>query len=163
VAAVAGIPASGAYLLYYTWQGCSSFTRRSKSEYYGARFVYGDRKGMGRRRRSTRMRAAIARTIRRRRVHWFAFMHGLWSAGREPRPWGFPEHDSLARVINRVTVTIGGIEAEWSLRVALQSDRGVYEIAVRVPEGLERGPQPVVVETVAPPQPPAQRVVVQVR
>jgi len=28
VAAVAGIPASGAYLLYYTGRGCSSFTRR---------------------------------------------------------------------------------------------------------------------------------------
>ena len=71
---------------------------------------------------------------------------------------------SLTPVTNSVTVTIGGIEAEVEFAGGAPGQiGGVYEIAVRVPEGLERGPQPVVVETVEPPHRPAQRVYIQVR
>ena len=164
VAAVAGIPASGSYLLYYSWQGLQLihptpvnvsitapglFTANGKGDGLAAAI---NEDGS---RNSEDNPAAAGSLVR------------LYGTGFGALNASLPLGDFLSTsltLVNPVTVTIGGIEAEVEFAGGAQGQiGGVYEIAVRVPEGLEPGPQPVVVETVEAPHPPEQRAVIQVR
>jgi uncharacterized protein (TIGR03437 family) len=166
VAAVAGIPASGSYLLYYTWQGLQLihptpitvsttapglFTAAGKRDGLAAA-VHEDGSS------NSEDNPAEAGSLLR------IFGTGFGELSRGLALGDFLSTTSLASLINPVTVTIGGIEAEVEFAGGAPGQiGGVYEIDVRVPEGLAAGPQQVVVETANPPQPAEQRVFIQVR
>jgi uncharacterized protein (TIGR03437 family) len=166
VAAVAGVPESGTYLLYYSWQGLQLiyptpvtvsttapglFTANGKGDGLAAAI---NEDGS----RNSEDNPAAAGSLIRLYGTGFGALDATLALG------DFLSATSPAPVINPVTVTIGGIEVEVEFAGGAPGQiGGMYEITVRVPEGLERGPQPVVVETVEPPQPPVQRVFIQVR
>jgi len=166
VAAVAGIPASRAYLLYYTWQGLQLIHPTPVSVSATAPGLFtanGKRDGLAAainedESRNSEDHPAPAGSLVRLYGTGFGALDASLALG------DFLSTTSPARVVNPVTVTIGGIEAEVEFAGGAPGQiGGLYEIAVRVPEGLERGPQPVVVETVDPPHPAEQRVVIHVR
>jgi uncharacterized protein (TIGR03437 family) len=166
VAAVAGVPASGTYLLYYSWQGLQLiyptpisvsptapglFTANGKGDGLAAAI---NEDGS----RNSEDNPAPAGSLIRLYGTGFGALDASLALG------DFLSTTNLTEATHPVTVSIGGIEAEVEFAGGARGQiGGMYEIAVRVPEGLDWGAQPVVVETFEPPHPPEQRVVIQVR
>jgi uncharacterized protein (TIGR03437 family) len=162
VQAPTGVPASGQYLLYFTWQGLQLihptpikveaatpglFTASSLA-------VAVNEDGS----RHSANNPAAAGSL----VHLFGT--GFGAIDRNLALGDFFSTTTLARVTNAVKVSIGGRPAEVEFAGGAPGMiGGVYQINVRVPEGLAAGPQPVVVEVEGEPGPAKQRVTIQVK
>ncbi|MBL8179816.1 MAG: hypothetical protein JNK48_34370 [Bryobacterales bacterium] len=148
-AAVAGVPASGTYLLYFGWQGLQLIhpeTVRVQAATPGLFTASGAKDGPANAQyedgtRNTAENAAGAGTV----VQLFAT--GLGALSGNPALGEFFGAASRVATANAVTVTIGGTPAEVVFAGGAPGMvGGMYRVDVVVPEGLEAGARKVVVE-----------------
>ncbi len=166
VQAVAGVPASRQYLLYFSWQGLQLihpspiqvetatpglFTTGGGKDGVAAAFNQdGGRHGASN-------PAAAGSVVQ-------LFGTGFGAIDTTLALGDFFSTTTPTRVVNPVSVTIGGVDAEVTFAGGSPGMiGGVYRIDVRVPEGLAAGPHPVVVAVDGQPSPASQRVTIHVR
>ena len=166
VQAVAGLPASGQYLLYFTWQGLQLIHPtpiRVAAATPGLFTAGGEKDGLAAAlnedgsRHSVENPAAAGSLVR-------LLGTGLGAISTSLALGEFFSTTTLSWVTNTVAVTIGGRAAAVNFAGGAPGMiGGLYQIDARVPEGLAAGPQPVVVEVEGQPAPSGQRVTIQVK
>ncbi|MFN7933359.1 MAG: hypothetical protein U0R19_08540 [Bryobacteraceae bacterium] len=149
MAAVAGVPASGTYLLYFSWQGLQLIhpeTLRVQTATPGLFTASGAKHGPAKAfyedgsAHDEENPAAAGEVVQ-------LFATGLGAISTNPALGEFFSLTSRASITNRVTVTIGGAPAEVLFAGGAPGMvGGMYRIDVKIPEGLSSGPQRVVIE-----------------
>jgi uncharacterized protein (TIGR03437 family) len=149
MAAVAGVPASGTYLLYFSWQGLQLIhpeTVRVQTATPGLFTASGTKHGPAKafyedgRPHDVENPASAGDVVQ-------LFATGLGAISANPALGEFFSLTSRVSTTNPVTVTIGGEPAEVLFAGGAPGMvGGMYRIDVRIPEGLSSGPQRVVVE-----------------
>lgn len=166
VQAPAAVPASGEYLLYFSWQGLTLIHPtpiKVETATPGLFTANGEKHGPAAALNedgtaNSADNGAAAGSL----VQLFGTGFGAIDTSL---PLGdFFSTTTPALVTHTVEVTIGGQPAEVEFAGgAAGMIGGMYQISVRVPEDLAPGPQPVVVEVEGQPAPSSQRVTIEVK
>ena len=166
VQTVASVPDSGVYLLYFSWQGLQLIYPspiKVEPATPGLFTVHGAKDGLAAALNEDGSRHSAANPAPAGSVVQL-FGTGFGAINMSLPLGDFFGTTTLTRVTNPVTVTIAGRAADVEFAGGAPGlIGGVYQINVRVPQGLAAGPQPIVVEVEGQPAATTQRVTIQVK